>query len=218
MKKYIIIIGIFLSLIIIVFVANAFRKDEVTNKEIADTVVSFFTSSSFDEELYNDTEKEALNTYLSTLTHENEEINISEFIVKNKIYETTEPNSSNIYKKDGECYIYYNELSFAFEEDEGNDNEIAHEDSGDAIDTLVCDGYKVDILEEYFNPSYEETKNDPKHSYVYMAMKTSGSVEKFYYASTYTNYYIEVNLYTKSSDVYNIEVKEVTLDEIPKEE
>ncbi len=215
-KKYFIIIGILISLVVIIFIINAFRKQDVEHQLIADQVVEFYTSAIYDDTVYNNAERKALDDLLSTLTHQNEKIDLSKYLIEEDLYRTSKSNSNFVFEENGKCYIYYDDLVFPETENQYN-NGYSNAASGDNAAVVICNGYEIYVFENDFIP-YEEVKDDEKHSYQYLTKTIDSTIEKYYYASTTVNYYIEVTFHIDNKDVYNIEVNAINIEDIPVDE
>ena len=195
MKKIlIIIISIFILVIGIAFFLNS---NENYYQNIADITVGFFHSEKYDQKQIKDRDLEAIENFLSQLTHKNEIIDLSEYIIKEKEYYTSSHNTSGVFKKDGKCYIEYEDLEF---------DKPFQETETEPYKKVVCDNYFVDLYESQFYPEYEITKNNPKYDYYFdSSLKTDEGYEFTYY-STYDGSLLKVSLILEKKTITKVMV------------
>jgi hypothetical protein len=196
MKKLII-----LSLTIIFLLTGCTAKNFKYYKNVSDTVISFYNSSNYDNEKYAKEDLPALETYLSKLTHENQEVNISDYIVKSDEYYTEEANTEGVWIKDDKCYIKYEDLGFS------NANADTPSDSYEMepYKRLVCNNYFTILYESSFHPDYSTTTSNLRNNYIYLdGYKTKGGYE-FIYRSAYDGTGMKVTLNLKNKTIVSID-------------
>lgn len=198
-----ILIGCIIAFIIIIIIAQLYTPKNEYYHKIADIVISLYQDDNYSKKGIKKGDINAIDKYLSTLTHENEEICLNDYIDENT-ERVDEENSPFVMEEDGICYIYYEDLKLANIK-ENKDLEM------EPYDVLICDGYKVILYKSYFNPDYEVTKNDPKHFYIYDAMEKEADSYNFYYISSYDGTKINVKINLKNNKIVKIEVKDVEL-------
>ena len=185
MKK--ILISICALFIVVIGINQLVQSKKEYYRFLADTIVGFYRDSSYDEKKIKKQDKDALITYLSKLTHKDEIIDLSEYIVKEKAYYVTSHNTSGVYKKDGKCYIEYEDLDF-----DKPVEEINYE--MEPYKKVVCDNYFTVLYKSMFYPEYKVTKKDPKYDYVYNSEKKIENGYEFVYYSTYDGSGLKLNL------------------------
>lgn len=188
MKTYIKVIIIILVLGLGLVIFNKYKKsNEEYYLHVADTVVSMYSTNKYDRTSIKKRDYDAFDKFLSTLTHINEEICVSDYIIKKPAYRTGEKNSKIIYKKDNKCYVLYEDLSLAYK-DVNDDIEI------EPYDKLICDGYVVYLYKSMFMPAYEDTLNNPKYNYFLEDYLKTDTGYEYNYVSSYDGSKIKVIL------------------------
>lgn len=163
-------------------------KDQQYYKKIANTVISLFRDINYDESEFSSEENRAISKIVSELTHENQIVNVSDFIVKSSEYAIIESNTKGIRKENGKCYISYKDLELdSYKSDNDNYELEPHK-------RVVCDGYYTVVYRSDFYPSYEETQNNPLHSYSYFKGYETDNGYNFIYKSTYDGSYLTVDI------------------------
>ena len=196
MKKIII-----LSLTIIFLLTGCTAKNLKYYKTVSNTVISFYNSSDYDNEKYAKEDVPAIETYLSKLTHINQEVNISDYIVKTDKYYTDEANTEGVWTKDDSCYIKYNDLGFASINIDVETDTYEME----PYKRVVCNNYYTILYESSFFPDYETTKANLRNNYIYLdGYKTKEGYE-FIYRSTYDGTGMKVTFTLKDKTITSID-------------
>lgn len=196
-KKVIILIGI-----IVVILSAILLISDNKNKyyqEISDIVVGFYQSDEFNEKDVKKKDLNAVKTFLSKLTHEDEEILLDNYIKKESLYYTSESNTLGVYKNNGKCFIRYEDLDF----DVQNDEHIEMEPHK----RVVCDYYFTVLYKSDFYPDYEVTKSNPKYDYVFNSSEKTFDGYAFTYYSTYDNSKLTVELIIENKQIVEIKVE-----------
>lgn len=196
MKKIII-----LSLTIIFLLTGCTTKNFKYYKNVSDTVISFYNSSNYDNKEYAKEDLPAIETYLSKLTHENQEVNISDYIVKSDEYYTEEANTEGVWIKDDKCYIKYEDLGFstASTETESTNYEM------EPYKRLVCNNYFTILYESSFYPDYLTTTSNLRNNYIYLDGYKIKEGYEFIYRSAYDGTGMKVTLNLKNKTIVSID-------------
>lgn len=185
MKKIIIF-----SLVIIFLLTGCTVKNFKYYKNVSDTVISFYNTSKYDSKKYSENDIPAIETYLSELTHENQEVNISNYLVKSEEYYTDEANTEGVWIKNNSCYIKYDDLELTKTDtyiEEGNDEiELSKK--------VVCNNYYTILYESSFYPDYAATKTNLRYNYIYLDGFETEEGYEFIYRSTYDGTGMKVSL------------------------
>lgn len=201
MKKSIKIVLVLLILsILFIIVANSISSKDDYYRHVSDTVIGFYRSANYDKDTIKDKDKEALDNYLKTLTHIDEEICVSDYVIKKDEYKTYDKNSKNIYLKDGKCYIKYSSLNIA-RSNKSNFEEM------ESYDSLVCNGYVVVLYKSMFNDNYKDTIHNPKYDYVFDSFIKTDNTYIYKYKSSYDGTKAEVILTLEGTQIIKVEVK-----------
>lgn len=171
-------------------------KDRVYYKNIADQAISIFNSPDYDKKDIASSDLEALDKLVSEITHENQLINISDFIVKEDEFKTDEPNSYKVFVKDNECYMYYSDLRF----DEVWETEM------EIHRQVICNGYYATIYMSDFFPNYEDSLKEQKHNYVFSSYIKNEDNYRFIYRSSKDGTVLTVKLDLDGNTVSNIKL------------
>lgn len=199
MKK---IISLFVLLILL---SGCSKKDALYYQDMADVVISLFQDVNYDKSDFSRKENEAIEKVVSELTHENHKINVSDFIEKTQMYVVNEKNSEEIFKENGECFIYYKDLGYyEYTTDENHYELEPHK-------RLVCDGYYTVLYASDFYPEYELTKVSPLHHYAYINFNEYKDGYNYIYKSTYDGSYLVIDINTEEMEI-NL------LNDVPEEE
>lgn len=195
---------------ILILLSGCTTKDAYYYKDMSQTVLSLFQDLNYNEKDYSNEENKAIQKIISELTHENQKINVSDFIIESQEYKVNESNSSEIFIEDGECYIYYEDLDY---EEYSN-----HEDHYELEPhkRLVCNGYYTVLYSSDFYPDYELTKQNPTHHYAYIDFNETNNGYSYIYKSTYDGSYLVVDINTKDFDIDlldNVREEEIIIEE-----
>lgn len=186
--------------------AGCVKRNGAYYEHVADVIVSFYKDSSYDvDEIHRD-DLEAINSYLSTLTHINQTVNVSEFI--DRSLPSSESNSSEITMKDGICYMDYQIIKSHFDDFYAEDPHSVTE----AYYTVTCDGYYATMYESDFYPDYDITVSDETHNYVLLNSSKTDSGYSYVYRSTYNGIGLKVNLELKKKKIVKIFTENVNAD------
>jgi len=195
MKKIII-----LSLIIIFLLTGCTAKNFKYYKNVSNTVISFYNTNKYDSEKYSKNDIPALETYLSELTHENQVINISNYLVKSDEYYTDEANTQGVWIENDICYIDYNDLGL-------NPSDIYVESSNDEMELhkkVVCNNYYTILYESSFYPDYLTTKSNLRYNYIYLEGYKTKEGYEFIYRSTYDGTGMKVSIILEDKTITSI--------------
>jgi len=203
MKKVILII----CLLLLTGCGNKYDEEYYMN--YSDTVVSFFRNKTYDSSSIYEEDIEALNNYLTSITHENEKIDIEEFLMKDDPSPLT--NSSLVMVEGDKCYIKYSDLRTVFD---NYNNTSTGEEAMEAYYSGVCKGYPFIIYESDLLPSYEDIVNDPRYDYVLLKDEKKKDEYIFYYRSTYDGTGLQVTLKLKKKHVVEVKTDFVNVDGI----
>lgn len=155
-------------------------------QKVSKIIVNTLTDPNVDLSDVNKKDIDVVKDTLSKITHKNQEINISELIEKDTEHKVTEPNTKEIYHKDGNCYIKYDDLKINVYDEENF--EI------DPFQRIICDGYYVTVYQSDFFPNYEKAISNPLYSYLYKGFINTNNDYKFIYKSTYDGSYLNINI------------------------
>lgn len=186
MKKILIILCLFLLV-----GCNNTNNSEYYRK-VSDTIVSFYKDSKYNKDDFRKDDINSIDKYLNKLTHENEEINITNYI-NDSTTVTSEKDTDGIYEKNNNWYIKYKDLDFI------NSSDI------EPYAVINCNGKTFTLFKSLFYPSYEETKNNKVYSYVYVGSKTLSNNRKYAYRSSYDGSGLIVNIDIDSNKIINID-------------
>ena len=99
-------------LVLLLLLSGCTKKDALYYQDMSEVVISLFQDVNYDKSDFSKKENEALSKIVSELTHENHKINVNDYIDKTQMYVVNEKNSNEIFKEDGECFVYYKDLNF----------------------------------------------------------------------------------------------------------
>ena len=200
MKKYL-IPGLVLIAIICVIIISKFNNEDSYYRFVADTVVNFYRTDKYKESKIKKDDRKVLSEFLSHLTHKNEEILLDDYIIKNDNYYINSPNTTGVYKKDGKCYIKYEDIGF--DKYQGVNYEI------EPFREIICDNYRTYLYLSYFYPKYTDTIKNPKYDYSYYNMSKNLSTYSYLYQSTYDGTFLKVMITVNNKKIYSIKTQEV---------
>lgn len=166
-------------------------KNDEYYKNVSDTVVSFYRNSNYKKSDFSSNDADVIEKYLSTLTHENQEIDITEY-VNESTAKTLENDTKGVYKKNNKWFIKYNDLKFV------TDSDI------DTYAVVNCNSKTFTLFSSLFYPKYEETKNNRVYNYVYLGSQIEKNTKKYAYRSSYDGSSLIVTLELKNKDIVNI--------------
>lgn len=189
MKKIICLFAVLLLL------SGCTKKDVYYYKDMSQTVLGLFRNLDYKESDYSKKENEAIQKVISELTHENQIINVSDFIIKSNEYKVSEQNTKEIFKENDTCYIYYHDLDYI----EYAQNEAHYE--LEPHKRLVCDGYYTILYESDFFPPYQLTQNDPLYDFIYIDYTETENGYTYIYKSSYDGSYMLVDINTKDMEI-----------------
>ncbi len=199
---------IFVLLIILLTSGCTLIKDQQYYKEIANKVITLFKNVNYDDKGLTSEEKIAMDRVVSEITHEDQLINVSDFIVKKDEFKVSEGNSKEIHVEDGICYTYYDKLDIESYKTENEHYEL------EPHKRLVCDGYYTVLYESDFYPSLEDTKNNPLHNYAYVKGYKTDVGYNFIYRSTYNGSYLTVSFDLEDDMYIGLSHDDVDLDNL----
>lgn len=198
MKKYLVIL---LLMIILILGLKFFNKSNNYYLNVSNEAVSFFKKSSYDRKLVKPKDRKALEDYLSTLTHNNQVVDLSNYILKASSYYTEDSNTKGVYIQDGKCFIKYKDLDIPDHRDEINYN-------GEPYQKVVCNNYYTYMYLSYFYPSYEDTQKNPKYDYVFSAKEEISNGYLFTYKSTYDGTLFKLKFIIDNNTIKSITAEE----------
>lgn len=166
-------------------------KNDEYYKNVSDTVVSFYRNSNYKKSDFSSNDADVIEKYLSTLTHKNQEIDITEY-VNESTTKTLENDTKGVYKKNNKWFIKYNDLKFV------TDSDI------DTYAVVNCNSKTFTLFSSLFYPKYEETKNNRVYNYVYLGSQIEKNTKKYAYRSSYDGSSLIVTLELKNKDIVNI--------------
>lgn len=73
-------------------------KNDEYYKNVSDTVVSFYRNSNYKKSDFSSNDADVIEKYLSTLTHENQEIDITKYVDESTT-KTLDSDTKGVYKK-----------------------------------------------------------------------------------------------------------------------
>ena len=190
MKK--VFIGLFFALALLTGCAS---KDLDKYKNISDIVVGLYSSPVYDGAGLEPYEKELIDNHLKMLKQENSLYDIEERMVYLESLKTTLPDSPEIIIKNDRCHVNFSELEF-INRDDGMSPDV----------TLVCKGYEVFLLRDFFDPKYENLIENPVYNYDYYGYKKVENGYKFMYISNYDSSGVSVYIAIKNEEVSDISV------------
>ena len=182
---------LFILLSLLLLAGCGISKNDEYYKNVSDTIVSFYRSPDYDKNEFSSKDVKAIDKYLSTLTHENQEIDITEY-VNSSSTETTRSNTIGVYTINNRWYIKYSDLEFI------NDNAI------EPYAIVNCNGKTFTLFSSLFYPEYEETKEDRTYNYIYIGSQIEKNTKKYAYRSSYDGSGLIVILELKNKDIVNI--------------
>ena len=193
-----------LTIVFVLFLTGCGNKIE-HYKKFADTALNFFESSNYSSKEFSENENILLNKYLSTLTHENQIIDLDDYIDKSEDYYTNENNSYGVYVENGKCYIKYDDISFQKLES-GADIE------DEMIAKIVCNNYFVTIMSSQFI-DYNEIQNDERYNYRYLGYINDDTKYQFIYRSYYDGSGLVISVDTKNNKIVDLSVTETNVND-----
>lgn len=205
MKKILIII----LTITLVFLMTGYTTNNLKYyKNISQTVIDLYRNSDYDKKDIQKEDINAIDNYLSTLTHKNQIVNVSNFITKTDDYYVKEENTSGIWVKNNTCYIKYEDLNIT--EDKADSDDPNYEIEKNV--RVVCDNYYAIIYASDFYPNYLDVQLDPKYDYIYLDGSETKSGYEFIYRSSYDGTGIKVTITLNGKNISKIEtsIKDVS--------
>ncbi len=203
-KRLLIAFGIVVLILVILLLLNfVYKRDEKYYKNISEVVISLFDSSDYSTSGINKSDIIKIDEYLSTLTHENELVNLNKFIDDNTDYNKNWNNSEGVIVENNVCYIYYGDIDFKLIEDVTVENSAV----------IYCDGYQIKIYEDSFMPEYSETLENPVHDYVYIGYNFTLDNYIGFYRSIYDGSEIGVFINLSDTEIDVIEVNGVNFND-----
>ena len=196
MKKRILLILILLLFIVVIMINKFYIPKKEYYKRYADTVIGLFRSEKYDNSFIKKRDKDAIETFLSKLTHKNEIVSLDDFITKNKDYYTSEGNTPGVYTKNNKCYIKYSDINFNSEVSDGYE----------PTKKVVCNNYYTILAYSDFYPSYEYTTLEPKYDYIFKEEKENINGYSYIYESTYDTSLLEVKLIINNKSITKIDI------------
>lgn len=188
-------------LILCVILFTGCNKQVVHYEKFSNTVVGLFDSVVYDQKGFNQTEIKLIEKYITTLTHENEIIELDKYIQKNEDYYTDEKNTQGVFTDNGKCYIKYEDINF---EKIPNDNSHLADSQ---VAKIICNNYLVILNDSHFT-SYEEIRNNKRHNYRYLGHSKDMNVYNFVYRSYYDGMGLIVTIETDGNNIVKFDVKE----------
>ncbi len=185
------------------------KYDEEYYMNYSDIVVSFFRNKTYDSSSVYEEDREALDKYLTSITHENELVDIEEFLMKDD--PTPEANSSLVIIEGDKCYVKYSDLRTLFD---NYTNTSTGEEAIEAYYSGVCRGYPFVIYDSDLMPSYDDLVSDPRYDYVLLKDEKKNDEYIFYYRSTYDGTGLQVTLKLKKKHVVEVKTDFVNVDGI----
>lgn len=197
MKKYGKYIIILLAMIALIVGLKIINNNQDYYLNVSNEVIKLFRSSNYDTKIIKKKDREAVNKYLSTLTHSNQVIDLTEYINKNNDYYTIDKNTKGVYIENGKCYIKYQDLNIANVFDEFNYD-------GEPYQRVICNNYFTYIYLSYFYPDYEDTKKNPKYDYVFNKEEKMSYGYLFTYRSTYDGTLLKIKFVINNNTIESI--------------
>ena len=196
---------VFCILTLLLLTSGCVRKNGEYFDNIAETAISFFRVNEYDTSKFDKNDRKAIDTFLSEVTHNNQVVNISNYIDLNK--KTNEKNTVGINIVDGQCYMDYSLIKNEFDKIENGtdpEREISY--------VVVCNGYYATLYPELFYPDYSVTQKDPVHNYVLLTRYKENGDYIYIYRSTYNGLGLKVTLNTKNKVLKKIDITNVNAD------
>ena len=166
-------------------------KNDEYYKNVSDTVVSFYRNPNYKKSEFSSNDVKVIEKYLSTLTHKNQEIDITKY-VNESTTPTFEKDTNGVYTKNNKWFIKYSDLKFA------TNSEM------EPYVVVNCNGKTFTLFSSLFYPKYEETKNNRVYNYVYLGSQIEKNTKKYAYRSSYDGSGLIVTLELKNKDIVNI--------------
>lgn len=176
---------------------TACSKKEDYYKKVADLATTFFRTSEYDKSEYKESDIEAIDTLLSELTHNEQVLDLNEYIEKNNDTRTYDSNSYGVYTEKDNCYIKYDNLNFIYYDEDGST-------AMEPYARVVCNGYATIILKDSLFPEYDSTLSNPVFNYIYLGNSTSDNELDYYYTSTYDGSYLTVRIIKDGNKINKI--------------
>ncbi len=195
MKKIII-----LSLTIIFLLTGCTVKNLKYYKNVSDTVIAFYNTDNYDDEKYAEEDIPAIETYLSELTHENQIVNINDYLVKSDEFYTDETNTEGVFIENDTCYIKYEDLGLT---STGVDTESDTYEM-ELYKRVVCNNYYTILYESSFYPDYSATKSNLRYNYIYLDSQKTEDGYNFIYRSTYDGTGMKVSITLEDKTITSI--------------
>ena len=172
--------------------------------KVAETVISLYRIDVYDKKNIRDEDVNAIDVYLSQITHVNQAVDLTDFL--DKARPTNDKDSSTVFVRGDRCYIAYADVKAAF------DKIYANPDAHDEISyTVSCNGYYATLYETDFYPDYSVTQNDPVHDYILLKTYEENGNRIYIYRSTYNGVGLKLTLYI-SDHIYKIDTTQVNAD------
>ena len=202
MKKKYLMPSIILVIMIMLITINKIKTNSKDYYRIvADTIVGFYRDDGYDHKKIKKEDISVIENYLSHLTHNNEEISLEDYMIKNNNYYTTNRNSDGVYLKDGKCYIKYQDIGFDKYQSENIEIE-PHRD-------VFCNNYRITLYLSDFYPDYNDTKTNPRYNYIFIKEDKNMNTYTYWYQSAYDGTYLKVMVIVNNKKIFNIKTEEV---------
>ena len=173
------------------------KNDEYYLK-IANIAVSTFNNQYYDSKKIDSNDLEAIDNYISEITHTNQIVNLNNYITKNSYYATDESNSINIDTKNNNCLIKYSNINFTDHNFDSMDHEM------EKYYRFVCNGYWGIIYESDLYPNYSITQSNPVYNYVLVNDLVTDYKREYLYNSTYDGSTLLITLNINDKNVESI--------------
>ena len=171
--------------------------------EVATIAISFFQTDSYDKSRVSKSDRLALDEYLSSLTHVNQKVNVSDYIDID--LPTNEPNTNGVAVIDGNCYLDYAVIKAAFDKVPYSASEPSFK--------VSCNGYYAILHVSDFNPQYSYTQNNPEHNYILIDKYKEENARFYIYKSTYNGKGLMLAMQLDGSKITKITAKTVNADD-----
>lgn len=155
-------------------------------KQVSEILVNTLNGTTNNLNDVDKKDRDVVNNYISQITHVNQEVNVSDMLIKDNEHKTTESNTKDIYYKNNNCYIKYDKLKINTYDYDNYEME--------PYQRLVCDGYYIVVYQSDFYPNYEKSKTNPIYNYLYKGSIKNGIDHQYIYKSTYDGSYLNVKI------------------------
>ncbi len=194
----------FVFVLLIVFtMSGCIQKNRDYYDHVANTIISFYRTSTYDEKSIHKDDREIIKKYLSTLTHQDQIVDIGDYV--DMTLPSNESNSSELTSENGTCYMPFSTLKSKFDAFHQTDPTSVI----GAYYTVTCNGYYAVLKEDDFYPDYADTITNPVYNYVLLKILKTDEGYNYIYSSTYNGSGLSLELKIQNGRIVTIDTTDV---------